>query len=60
MISIQANVPRCPDCGSAITLNKITLVYMCFHCGGRYKIVGYGHTEREFLCEKMREVGNDG
>lgn len=54
LFTIQTNVPMCPECGGAIRLNKITMKYQCFHCGSRYKVISQGHTEREFVCEKIQ------
>lgn len=54
LITIQTNVPRCPECESAMVLSPINLVYFCTGCKNRYKVIDHGHTEREFICEKIK------
>jgi len=62
LYTIQVNVPICPECGGALRFYKIVNKYGCMHCGNRYKIIGFGQTEREFICEqeKMEVLKYDG
>ena len=51
--TIQVKTPICPECGGGMKFNKITNLYLCQHCGQRYKVTDIGKTEREFICEKV-------
>lgn len=57
LYTIQLGVPICPECGGGMKFNQISQKYMCYHCGERFSVIGHGHTEREFICE--REVRHD-
>jgi hypothetical protein len=61
IVTIQVNVSICPGCGGALKFYRIVNKYGCMHCGTRYKIIGFGQTEREFICEEERTevVRND-
>lgn len=52
LVTIQTNMPMCPDCSAKLTFNPISLVYICVDCRLRYKVIDFGHSEREFICEK--------
>lgn len=52
LYTIQTNVPICPECGGGLKYYQIMQDYRCIHCGARYHVVGYGKTEREFICER--------
>ena len=56
--TIQCNVPICPECGGALKFQRIINKYLCMHCGTRFKIIGVGQTEREFICEKENNNGS--
>ena len=51
MITIQVNVPICPDCGRRLMHNQLSESYTC-HCGSQFKVIGEGQTERELYCER--------
>lgn len=51
-VVIQVHVPICPDCGGGLKYNQISQRYRCLHCGNKYKVIGFGQTEREFICEQ--------
>lgn len=58
LYTIQTNVPICPECGGGMKFYQITNTYRCLHCGSKYKIVYFGNTEREFICEKENNNGD--
>ena len=53
LVTIQSNVPICPECGAAIHLNPVNLVYSCSSCSAKHKVIDFGHSEREFICERI-------
>lgn len=52
LVTIQTNVPICPECNGTLRFNKIAQKYICISCYSGFKIEGQGKTEREFLCKK--------
>lgn len=52
LVTIQTNVPMCPDCSAKLTFNPISLVYICVDCHVKFKVIDFGHSEREFICER--------
>lgn len=53
LVTIQLNVPICPECTNGLRFNIIMQKYICNHCGSKFKILDYGQTEREFICERI-------
>lgn len=54
-VVIQTNVPICPNCNGTLRLNKIMQKYICIACDSRFKILNFGQTEREFVCEEVKK-----
>ena len=52
-VTIQIQVPICPECSESLYLNKVSESYVCRNCGSRFKIVSQGYTDRELYCEKV-------
>lgn len=55
LVTIQTNVPICPECTNGLRFNVIMQRYICNHCGSHFKIIAQGQTEREFICEKVKK-----
>lgn len=54
IITIQATVPICEECGGGLKYNQITQNYRCLHCGARYHVIDMGKSDNSFICEKLR------
>lgn len=52
LVTIQEKIPICPECGAVMKLNNIYLEFMCFDCKAKYRIIDFGHNEREVICER--------
>ena len=40
--------------GGGLKFYQIGNRYRCFHCGTLWNVVGFGQSEREFICERGR------
>lgn len=58
LYTIQVNVPICPECGGGLKFYQIGNRYRCFHCGTLWNVVGFGQSEREFICERGSNEGD--
>jgi len=50
-VTIQTNVPICPNCHGGLRYNKIAQKYICTSCYSGFKVIDIGSNEREFICE---------
>lgn len=57
-ITVQTNVPICPECSGKLVLRQITNEFKCHQCGYRLKVVGMGKTDRELICEVENSLHN--
>ena len=57
LVTIQVHVPICPECGGGLKHNQIMQKYLCHHCGTRFKVIGFGQSERELICEEEIKHG---
>lgn len=53
LYTIQIGVPICQECGGGLKFYQIHEHYRCMYCGSLFRVIGFGQTDREFICEKV-------
>lgn len=53
MVTIQTQIPICPDCSEKLVFRRDLRTYICRNCKGRFEIAHEGYTDREITCRRV-------